>query len=53
MERNEIIKVAENMKMFGGGFFSLLAEAILAADEQNIHKIKYGFRDEWDQFLEM
>lgn len=53
MNRDEIIKVAENMKMFGGYFFGLLADALLQADEVNAHKIKYAFREEWDQFLEM
>lgn len=48
-----MIKVTESMKLYGGGFFELLAEAILAADEMNAKKIKWAFKEEWDQFLKM
>ena len=48
--RNELLIVAGNMMKYGGNFVQCLASCILAADDNNIIKIKNAFPEYWEQY---
>ena len=48
---DEKLKVAENMKCYGGSFVQALSVAILAADNENLKKIKKTWPEYWDKYL--
>ena len=49
--RDEILKITDNMKRFGGGFIKALSEAIAKADEENLEKLRNSFGDEFEKYL--
>lgn len=48
----EQMKVANNMRKFGGSFVKALGEALLHADAVNTQKIKDTWPALWKQYLE-
>lgn len=51
--RDEKLKMYNNMKKYGGGFISSLAEAIIRADQTNLEKLQKAFPDEFKKYLEI
>ena len=49
--RDEILKITDNMKRFGGGFIKSLSEAIVKADEENLEKLRNSFGEEFEKYL--
>lgn len=47
---NDDLRVLNNMKRYGGGFASKLAEAGLHADDANLEKIKIAFSEYWSTY---
>jgi hypothetical protein len=50
---DQILKIAYNMKRYGGGFASSLGEALLRADQDNTKKLITAFPDEMERYLKM
>lgn len=50
---DEILKIAFNMKKYGGGFASSLGETLLRADQTNKTKLISAFPDEMERYLKM
>ena len=50
LDRNEVLKVANNMIKHGGSFVKALGEALLQADWVNQNKIKKAFPKYWEQY---
>lgn len=48
---DEAVIVAENMKQHGGHFVKYLSKAILAADNNNLEKIKSAWPEYWNEYL--
>jgi archaeosine-15-forming tRNA-guanine transglycosylase len=46
----EDMKVAQNMRRYGGNFIISLAMAALAADSINLAKIKQTWAEEWEEY---
>ena len=44
------MKVAQNMRRYGGNFIISLAMAALAADSINLAKIKQTWAEEWEEY---
>ena len=53
MEENEKLKVAENMRKYGGSFVNCLGETLLKADHINAQKIKDTWIVLWNHYKEM
>ena len=50
INRNEILRVAGNMKRYGGSFVESLGKALLQADEDNQKKIKATWPEYWEHY---
>ena len=50
---DQILKIASNMKRYGGGFASSLGETLLRADQTNKAKLITAFPDEMERYLNM
>ena len=48
---DEKLKVAQNMKRFGGSFVQALGETLIHADDKNAQKIKETFPKLWEEYL--
>lgn len=49
--RDEKIKVQQNMMVYGGGFVQALGRALMHADDRNTVRIINAFPDYWAQYL--
>ena len=47
------LKVIQTMIRFGGSFVSNLGKAALAADPNNLQRIKDAFPEYWKQYTDM
>ena len=51
--REEALKVADAMQVYGGNFVAHLGQALEAADDDNTIKIKNAFPQYWETYLGM
>lgn len=49
--KDEILKIADNMRRYGGSFVSLLGDALIKADQENAVKLQYTFSEYFDKYL--
>lgn len=50
---DEILKISENMKAYGGSFMSAIGEALVRADSNNRRKLSNAFPEEFDKYLKI
>lgn len=53
MRTAEDVRVLEAMRRYGGGFVSRLGEAALAADDDNLQRIKEAFPEYWREYVKV
>lgn len=49
-ERDEMLRVSNSMRKYGGGFVQALGAALLVADSDNTQRIKSAFPEYWDKY---
>lgn len=49
--RDQHLKIAENIKNYGGSFIKCIGEALIKADEQNAKKLEEAFAEEFERYL--
>lgn len=49
--RDEILKISENMRVYGGSFMSAIGEALVRADSENTKKLTKAFAKEFERYL--
>lgn len=53
MNRDEVLKIAEAMKEYGGSFARSIAEALLHADPENMARLIQAFPELVEQYKSM